>query len=80
MADKFKFELNREGVRELLQSPEMMDVCKSYANKALSNLGDGYVVTTRTGKTRVNAEIAAQTRQARQENSENNTILKALRG
>lgn len=79
MAD-VKFELNREGVRELLQSPEMMQVCKSYADKALGSLGDGYTVTTITGKTRVNAEIAATTAEARRENSENNTILKALRG
>lgn len=80
MADKVKFELNREGVRELLQSQEMMQVCKNYADKALGSLGDGYVVTTQVGKTRVNAEIAANTSEARRENSENNTILKALRG
>lgn len=79
MAD-VKFELNREGVRELLRSSEMMDICKSYADKARGSLGEGYEVTTKTGKNRVNAEVAAVTYQARRENSENNTILKALRG
>lgn len=75
-----KFELNRNGVKELMQSSEMMTVCKSYANNALASLGDGYEVTTMTGKTRVNAEISAVTYEARKDNLENNTILKSLRG
>jgi hypothetical protein len=74
----FKFELNRDGVRELLTSPEMMRICEGYANKAKSQLGEGYSVTTHTGKNRVNASVAAQTFKARRENAENNTILKAV--
>lgn len=80
MANKIKFELNRSGVRELLRSNEMMEICKSYADRALASLGDGYEVTTRVGKNRVNAEIAAVSYEAKAENSENNTILKSLRG
>lgn len=75
-----RFELNSQGVRELLQSPEMMDICKQYAIKAQSKLGDGYEVTTHTGKTRVNAQIKAETYKARKDNAKNNSILKALRG
>lgn len=74
-----KFELNYEGVGQLLKSDEMMAVCKEYADKALSSLGSGYQVTTKVGKTRVNAEVAATTYEARKENAENNSILKALR-
>ncbi len=74
-----KFELNRQGVRELMQSDEMMAVVSRLANESLATLGDGYEVTTLVGKTRVNAEIAAVTYAARKENSENNTILKSLR-
>ncbi len=79
MANNVKFELNRQGVRELMQSDEMMAVVSRLANESLATLGDGYEVTTLVGKTRVNAEIAAVTYQARKENSENNTILKSLR-
>jgi hypothetical protein len=53
---------------------------RSYADRAAGSLGTGYEVSTMTGKTRVNAQIAAVTYQARKENSENNTILKSLRG
>ena len=75
-----RFELNSKGVRELLQSQEMMGICKQYASKAQSKLGEGYEVTTHTGKTRVNAQIKAETYKARKDNAENNSILKALRG
>lgn len=80
MAKAVKFKLNRSGVSELLKSQEMMNICKSYADRALGSLGEGYTVTTRTGKTRVNAEVAATSFKARRENSQNNTILKSLRG
>ena len=75
-----RFELNREGVRELLTSSEMKAVCENYANKAVSSLGEGYEMTTYTGKSRVNASVIATTYAARKENAENNSILKAVGG
>lgn len=73
-----KFKLNRAGVRELLRSGEMMAICSSYANAALGRLGDGYEVSTYTGKNRVNAEVKAVTYKARAENLRDNSILKAV--
>lgn len=75
-----KIVLNREGVRELLRSSEMMAICEERANKALSQLGEGYTVTTMTGTNRVNASVYAESYAAKKENLENNTIMKALRG
>lgn len=75
-----KVELNREGVRELLKSQEMMDICREYADAALGRLGGGYEVDTHTGKNRVNAEVKAVTYSAKKENHRNNTILKAVLG
>lgn len=77
---KVKFELNRAGVKELLQSSEMMAICKEYADNAVASLGEGYEVSTHTGKTRVNASVTAVTYKARKENSETNSILKAVGG
>ncbi len=76
----FKFVLNREGVRDLLRSKEMMDICSDYANSALGRLGSGYEVTTHTGANRVNAQVAAETFAAKRENLKSNTILKAVFG
>ena len=76
----FKFVLNREGVRDLLRSKEMMDICSDYANSALGRLGSCYEVTTHTGANRVNAQVAAETFAAKRENLKSNTILKAVFG
>ena len=73
-----KFELNQAGVRELMQSSEMMTICKGYADRAKAQLGAGYSVNTMTGRNRVNAEVVAETYAAKKENSENNSILKAV--
>lgn len=77
---KVDIKLNTEGVRELLRSPEMKGICENYANRAIQRLGEGYVVTSMTGKNRANASIFAESFDAKRENMENNTILKALGG
>ena len=76
----FKFALNQSGVTELLQSSEMMAICKGYADNALASLGDGYEVSTYVGKSRVNASVIATTYAAKKENTETNSILKAVGG
>lgn len=75
---KSKFVLNRSGVRELMQSDEMINVLSSYGNAAMSALGDGYEMTTYVGKNRANVRIEAVTNEARRDNSEHNTLLKAV--
>lgn len=73
-----KVELNHDGVKELLRSPEMLEVCKEHAEKAVSKLGAGYEVSTHTGKGRVNASVVAVTNEAIRENSKSNTVIKAV--
>lgn len=75
-----KFKLNKKGVRQLLQSQEMLNVVTEYANGIQQRAGDGYEVSTYApGKTRVNASVHATTRKAIKDNLENNTLLKAVR-
>ena len=47
MAEKIRIELNSEGVRELLKSPEIMSVCKGHADRIAGRAGGGYEVTRR---------------------------------
>lgn len=77
---KVKFELNRAGVRALMQSHEAMSICKTYADAIGGRAGEGYEVSTHVGKTRANASVFAATWEARRDNYENNTLLKALGG
>lgn len=74
-----KLELNREGVRELLRSSEMMDICSQLAENVAARAGDGYETSTYVGKNRVNASVKAETFRARYDNLKNNTLLKALK-
>lgn len=76
---KVRFELDKAGVRELLKSPEMAKVVNDYASDTFRRLsGAGY--EQRSGQTsqRVYAAVAAVEYEARKENAESNTLLKAL--
>ncbi len=77
---RFKFELNEEGVRELMRSEEMQDVLETYAQQVAKNAGDGYEPTTYVGENRANVSVRvmAVTEQAEQDNYENNTLLRSL--
>lgn len=79
---KVKFELNKAGVRELLKSGEMQQICMQHAyatQQAASSSSDGYVVEPRNYPERSGAAVRADTYEARKDNADNNTLLKALR-
>ncbi len=78
MSKKVKVVLNREGVRQLLKSNAMMSACTEEAKKILNKCGPGYDMDTHVGKNRVNAMVYARTYQAKKDNLDNNTILKAV--
>lgn len=74
-----KLELNREGVRQLLRSAEMAEICRQQAEMIRARCGDGYETDSYTGKNRVNASVYAATGKAVQDNLKNNTLLKAVK-
>ena len=76
---KVQVELNSEGVRELLRSPEMAAICQAQARAIAGRAGSGYSVSTYTGTSRVNASVMAETQEAIRDNLKNNTLLKAVR-
>jgi len=76
---KFKFELNRAGVKELMQSEEMQSILKEYATGIRNRCGEGYEQDIYIGKNRANAMVWPETFQAKRDNLKNNTILKAVR-
>lgn len=76
---KYKFELNRSGVRELLRSDEMKSMLKAKADAAAQSCGDGYESGSYVMSTRAVARVSAATIEAKQDNLKNNTILKALK-
>ena len=77
---KVDFKLNGAGVRQLLRSPEALNAVKDYAYSIKNRAGEGYEVTWMVGKNRANASVAAMTAEARRDNYDNNTLLKARGG
>lgn len=75
-----KVVLNGKGVRELLKSQGMMNVCTAQASKIMERCGDGYEMSNYVGKNRVNVSVTASTYEARRDNIRNNTLLKAVKG
>lgn len=75
---KFIFKLNRSGVAELMKSQAMQDVLNERAKTIKERAGDGYEQDIYIGKNRAIAMVKTESFKARKDNSENNTLLKAV--
>ena len=76
-----KFELNTEGVGQLLKSDEMISVLAGYGEGVVKRAGaDDFKMTTSHGQRRANATITANSIKAHHKNMKHNTLLKALGG
>ncbi len=73
-----KLELNSKGIREMLRSEEMKQICKEYTDSAAEALGEGYESEGYTGRNRVNAELIAVTHKAVSDNKRDNRMIKAV--
>lgn len=81
MSEKVRFKLNLAGLNELMKSGEMQAVLNSAAGQIAGAAGDGYEVENAHPISFVAiASVRAATYEARRENSENNTLLKAAGG
>lgn len=76
---KVNIVLNKSGVRELLKSSEMQQICMEHATDAASACGTGYEAQERNYPERKGAAVVAVTHAAKRDNLKNNTILKSLR-
>lgn len=81
MAKNFEFDLNKAGVRELLQCSEMATIIQSEVDRVEGNArssGKNYEGSVITGKNRVVGSVIAADYAARKDNFQNNTLLKVL--
>lgn len=75
-----KLELNSDGIRQLLRSDEMAALVGELAEVGRARCGDGYESDTHLTPSRVVASVYTGTVEAKQDNLEHNTILKAVMG
>lgn len=78
MSKDLKIVLNYEGVGQLLRSQEVADYLLGQAGSVAAAAGDGYDVMQ--GFDRVSVIVKTGTERAKQDNLENNTLLKATGG
>lgn len=77
--DDFKFELNKRGVRDLLRSDYVLYVVNQEATRILAECGEGYAMSSTTGRNRALAQVYPVTTEAMYDNSEHNTLLKSFK-
>lgn len=76
---KVRIELNRDGVRQLLQSEDLGEKLEGLAEAISDRCGEGYAHDRKLMPTRVIASVYTDTPEAAKDNLQNNTILRALK-
>lgn len=76
---KMQFKINRAGVANMMKSDGMQKILSEKASTIRERCGDGYEQDIYVGRNRANAMVRAETYEAKKDNAENNTILKAVR-
>lgn len=79
--DNVEFKLDLAGLNQLMKSGEMQAILNDAANRIAGSAGDGYEVESAHPISFVAiAAVHASTQEARRDNAENNTLLKAAGG
>ena len=76
----FRFELDRNGVRELMKDPGVVGVCQGLASAAFARLPEGYQLEPRNYPERHGYAIYPESSAAERDNMKNNSLLKAVGG
>lgn len=78
MADKIKIVLDQDGVGALLKGQEVEEMVQRFGKEVAQRAGTDYEARTHVTSQRQICNVYATTKEARQDNLENNTLLKAL--
>lgn len=73
-----KIELDSAGIQALLKSQEIVETLQEQADNIRAQLGDQYQTSQHIGKTRANVSVYTEDPDALRNNSEHNTMLKAM--
>lgn len=75
-----KIELNQDGIRELLQSEEVMSLLESQADGIVGTASGSYDTNAFIGKTRATVTISTTDAATYHRNLKDNELLKMLKG
>ena len=72
-----KFKLKYSGVRELLNSEDIENVCMQFAEDVAATAGEGHEASTFKGFDRIHGSVRAVSNSAKQKTLDENHLLKA---
>lgn len=75
---KVEIKLNSASIGNLLRGPEVSEMMSSMARTVAGNCGEGYGHREHDSGQRIISNIYPETKEAYQENLQNNTMLKGL--
>jgi len=75
---KIRIELNRDGVRQLLQSPEVLGDLKRRAQRIAVVAGPGFEVRAGNGPNRARASVGTTDHASRRAEAENRALTRAI--
>lgn len=78
MVKNVRFELNLQGLNELMKSDGMQSALSAAGNAVARSAGKDYAVRVHTASYVAIANVYPNSKDAAKENSENNTLLKGL--
>ena len=78
MAKKVEFELDINGLRELMKGPEMQAALQEAGDAVASGAGGDYGTRVHVADYVAIANVFPESKEAAKDNYENNTLLKAL--
>ena len=78
MSNHYKFELNKEGVRQLLTGAKMQNIVSAYGERVQRSAGEEYEMELKANKDRCFVKVSPSTPHAYYSELKHNTLLKAL--
>lgn len=78
MADRVRIVVNRNGVRDLLRSPEVHNDLRERAEKIARAAGDGFEADSEVGRNRARASVRTTTRKAREAEATQRALTRAI--
>ena len=78
MSNHYKFELNKEGVRQLLSGSKMQNIVSAYGEGVQKAAGEEYAMEVKANKDRCFVKVNPATPHAYYSERKHNTLLKAL--
>lgn len=78
MAKNVKIELNTAGIGALLKGPETESMVQRFGKEIAQRAGSGYAARSHNTGQRQICNVYAASKEAKQDNLENNTLLRAI--